>query len=861
MPHTASPPALSAPPKETLAGLVERVTFDNPENGFCVLRVKARGRRDLVTMVGHAAQISAGEWVSATGVWVNDRQHGLQLKADHLKATQPTTVEGIEKYLGSGMIRGIGPVYAKKLVRAFGEAVFDLIEREPDRLREVTGISPKRAGRVVAGWAEQKVIREIMLFLHSHGVGTSRAVRIYKTYGPDAVGVVSDNPYRLARDIRGIGFRSADQIASRLGIERTAPMRVRAGVSFALAEAMDEGHCGLPEEELVRATCGLLEVDAPLLARALADELAAGEVVADTLDGRPCVFLAGLHRAEREIAERLLAAARGRVPWGGIDADKAVPWVEGKTGLSLAPSQRDALALAVRAKALVVTGGPGVGKTTLVNSILRVLAAKRIEVALCAPTGRAAKRLSESTGLEAKTIHRLLEADPKAGGFKRGEADPLRRDLLVVDECSMVDVPLMRALLRALPEGAALLLVGDVDQLPSVGPGQVLADVIASGAVPVVRLTEVFRQAAQSRIVTGAHRINKGQMPELEAVEGSDFFFVEADGPEEGVRKLLAVVRERIPARFGLDPVRDVQVFCPMNRGYLGARALNAELQRAINPPREGEPRVERFGWSYGAGDKVMQVANDYEREVFNGDVGRVVRVDADEGELVAEFDGREVAYGFGELDELALAYAATIHKAQGSEYPAVVIPLTTQHYAMLARNLLYTGVTRGKRLVVLVGSRRALAIAVRNGTARRRWTRLREWLAERAGAGPALATPAWDVRAPPARARPRRRSAPGRSTIVGKRSRRPSSCFLRSRKQSAPPAVPERACPAVEGVRQRERSRPVAAAPRPMMTVRRGLTADAGTGDGCRRCGSAESRRCGRYATRCSTDDGGTLS
>jgi exodeoxyribonuclease V alpha subunit len=720
----------SAAPKETLAGLVERVTFHNAESGFCVLRVKARGQRDLVTVVGHAAQISAGEWVNATGVWVNDRQHGLQLKADYLKATQPTTVEGIEKYLGSGMIRGIGPVYAKKLVAAFGSAVFELIEQQPDRLREVTGIGPKRASRIVAGWAEQKVIREIMLFLHSHGVGTSRAVRIYKTYGPDAVRVVSENPYRLARDIRGIGFRTADQIAGKLGIERTAPIRVRAGVSYALAEAMDEGHCGLPEEELLQATCELLEVEAPLVTSALADELAAGEVVADTLEGKACVFLAGLYRAEREIAERLLAAAQGAVPWGAIDTDKAVPWVEDKTGLSLAPSQRSALALAVRAKALVITGGPGVGKTTLVNSILKVLAAKRVEVALCAPTGRAAKRLSESTGLEAKTIHRLLEADPKAGGFKRGEAHPLGCDLLVVDECSMVDVPLMRALLRALPDHAALLLVGDVDQLPSVGPGQVLGDVIASGAVPVVRLTEVFRQAAQSRIITGAHRINKGQMPELDAVEGSDFYFVPADDPEEGVRKLLAVVRDRIPARFGLDPVRDVQVLCPMNRGGLGARALNVELQQALNPPREGEARVERFGWSYGAGDKVMQVTNDYEREVFNGDVGRVVRVDADEGELVAAFDGREVAYGFGELDELVLAYAATIHKSQGSEYPAVVIPLTTQHYAMLARNLLYTGVTRAKRLVVLVGQKKALAIAVRNANARRRWTRLGEWLA-----------------------------------------------------------------------------------------------------------------------------------
>ena len=401
--------------------------------------------------------------------------------------------------------------------------------------------------------------------------------------------------------------------------------------------------------------------------------------------------------------------------------------MEGRTGLALAPSQREALQLALASKALVITGGPGVGKTTLVNSILQVLRAKGMEVALCAPTGRAAKRLSESTKLEARTIHRLLETDPKTGGFKRDDTNPLACELLVVDETSMVDVPLMRALLKALPTEAALLLVGDVDQLPSVGPGQVLADIIGSGAVPVVRLTEVFRQAAESQVIVNAHRINRGQMPELRAGDGTDFFFVEADEPEEGVRKLLTVVRDRIPARFGLDPVRDVQVLCPMNRGGLGARSLNIELQAALNPP--GELRVERFGWTFGVGDKVMQVANDYDRDVYNGDLGVVSAIDPEEGELAVTFEGREVTYGFGELDELVLAYATTIHKSQGSEYPAVVIPLSTQHYAMLARNLLYTGVTRGKRLVVLVGQRRALAIAVRNGSARRRWSKLGEWL------------------------------------------------------------------------------------------------------------------------------------
>jgi exodeoxyribonuclease V alpha subunit len=723
---------------EVLAGLVDRVTFHNAENGFCVLRVKARGQRDLITVLGHAAMISAGEFVQASGTWVNDRTHGVQFRASFLKATAPTTVEGIEKYLGSGMIRGIGPVYAKKLVRAFGEAVFDVIEQEPPRLRQVTGIGPKRAERIIAGWAEQKVIREIMLFLHSNGVSTSRAVRIYKTYGADAVQLISENPYRLARDIRGIGFRTADQIASKLGIEKTALIRVRAGISYALAEAMDEGHCGLPGEELVALTRELLEVPAELVETAVGLELEAGAVIADDLEGRRCVFLAGLYRAEREIAEKLKALAVGKPPWPLIDADKAILWVEKRTKLALADSQQEAIRVALGSKVLVITGGPGVGKTTLVNSILKVLGAKTVSIALCAPTGRAAKRLSESTGLEAKTIHRLLETDPRTGAFRRSEEAPLDCDLLVVDETSMVDVPLMRALLRALPlmrallralpDQAALLLVGDVDQLPSVGPGQVLADIIASGAVPVVRLTEVFRQAAESRIIVNAHRINEGLMPDLAPAEGGDFYFVDAADPEEGVRKLVAIVRERIPKRFGLDPIRDIQVLCPMNRGGLGARSLNIELQTALNPP--GEIRIERFGWTFCPGDKVMQVENDYDKEVYNGDLGVVSRIDVEEGELTVDCDGREVIYGFGELDELVLAYATTIHKSQGSEYPAVVIPLSAQHYPMLQRNLVYTGVTRGKRLVVLVGQRKALAIAVKGARARRRWSKLREWLA-----------------------------------------------------------------------------------------------------------------------------------
>src|ERR1700686_735640 len=537
-PSTMGQPASTRAATEVLGGLVERVTFHNEENGFCVLRVKARGQRDLITVLGHAAMISAGEFVQASGAWQNDRTHGGQFRASFLKAMPPTTTEGIEKYLGSGMIRGIGPVYAKKLVRAFAEAVFEIIEQEPHRLREVTGIGPKRAERIIAGWAEQKVIREIMLFLHSNGVGTSRAVRIYKTYGAEAVQLISENPYRLARDIRGIGFRTADQIAAKLGIEKTALIRVRAGIAYALAEAMDDGHCGLPVEELVPLTEKLLEVSAELVETALNLELEGGAVIADDLEGRRCVFLAALYRAEREIAEKLKTLAAGKPHWPSIDVDRAIPWVEQRTRLALADSQKAALRVALVSNVTVITGGPGVGKTTLVNSLLKILIAKTVTIALCAPTGRAAKRLSESTGLEAKTIHRLLETDPKTGGFRRNEEAPLDCDLLVVDETSMIDVPLMRAVLRALPNNAALVLVGDVDQLPSVGPGQVLADIIASGSVSIVRLTEIFRQAAESRIVTNAHRINQGLMPDLPSAEGGDFSFVDAAAPEDGVRKL-----------------------------------------------------------------------------------------------------------------------------------------------------------------------------------------------------------------------------------------------------------------------------------------------------------------------------------
>jgi exodeoxyribonuclease V alpha subunit len=716
--------------REPLSGLVERVTFHSADTGFCVLRVNARGHRDLVTVLGSAAEVHAGEHIQASGQWQQHREHGLQFRASVLQVVPPSSIDGIRRYLGSGLIKGIGRHFADQLVKRFGERVFEVIERAPERLLEVEGIGKTRRQRITSGWAEQKSIREIMVFLQSHGVGSSRAVRIFKTYGADAIPLVRENPYRLARDIPGIGFITADQIAQKLGVPKTSMMRARAGLTYALLQAIENGDCGLPEAELLTLAQKLLEVERGLLAEALALELAAGTVVADTVNHQSCVFLPHLRHAEDTIALAIQHLQAGRPPWVAIDADKAIDWVEARLGVKLAPGQRDGVGRALSSKILIVTGGPGVGKTTIIRSILAILRAKGVRPLLAAPTGRAAKRLSEATGLEAKTIHRLLEFYPKGGGFVRCKEFPLECDLLVLDETSMVDVLLMASVLKALPPPAALLIVGDVDQLPSVGPGQVLADLIGSGKLPVARLTEIFRQASASRIIVNAHRVNAGAMPELSAPDGdSDFYFVEAAEAEDAAAKIVKVVADRIPARFGLDPIRDVQVLCPMHRGAGGARALNLALQAALNADN-GQPAIERFGYTYRIGDKVMQVENNYDREVFNGDIGFIAKIDHDAGEVTVQVDGRPVAYPFGEMDEVVLAYATTIHKSQGSEYPAVVIPVATQHYAMLQRNLIYTGMTRGRRLVVLVGQRKAVAIAVRGTQGRRRWSKLQELLA-----------------------------------------------------------------------------------------------------------------------------------
>lgn len=709
---------------ETLSGLIEDVVFFNEENGFAVIKVKASGHRDPVTIVGSLPSVNPGEWVSAQGRWVQDRQFGRQFRAELLTSTPPSTREGIEKYLGSGMVKGIGPTYAKKLVAKFGEGIFDIIENQSARLEEVDGIGPKRRRKIKDAWAEQKVIREIMVFLHSNGVSTSRAVRIYKTYGDDAIEKVRANPYRLAEDIAGIGFKTADQIAQKVGIPVDSLVRACAGLNHVLLEATGQGHCALPIGLLKDETGKLLLVNEQLIDTALQRTLAAGDLALESIDGEELIFLPALKRAEEGIAGRIRILSASASNYPPIVFDKAVAWCQERTGKEFAPSQREALKQALTSRVLIITGGPGVGKTTLVNAILLILRAKKVNCVLCAPTGRAARRLSETTGLEAKTIHRLLEVQPGTGRFARNESNPVDCDLLVVDECSMVDVTLMNHLLRALPVRASLLLVGDVDQLPSVGPGMVLRNLIDSGVVPVVRLTEVFRQVAHSRIITTAHRVNEGRMPEPGAKDG-DFFFIDRAEPEQIAETLVEMVKTRIPGKFRLDPLRDVQVLCPMNRGSLGIRELNVRLQEELNPARAGEPVAEKFGWKFRVRDKVLQTENNYDKDVFNGDIGQIVTIDPDEREVAVRFDQREARYDYGELDELSLAYAITIHKSQGSEFPVVVIPLAMQQYLLLQRNLIYTAITRGKQLVIVIGQTKALAAAVRNNRTGQRFSGL----------------------------------------------------------------------------------------------------------------------------------------
>ena len=712
---------------ETFTGNIERVTFHNEENGFSVLRV--RGSSSSGTVVGHAIGVREGETIEANGEWVTDPRRGRQFKADAIRVVPPSTKEGIQKYLGSGMVKGIGPSLAARLVKAFGAEVFSVIEETPDRLLEVSGIGADRQAKILEAWKGHKAVRDIMVFLHSHGVGPGRAVRIFKTYGYSAVAILRSNPYRLASDIQGIGFKIADDIALRIGIDRHSLDRARAGLLHTLSELNAAGHCAWPREALLEKAAELLGIPDTILTDALFAELESGGARLHDIDGTAHVYPAHLFSAEKELASGLLRLLKSPSQVPQIDAERALAWVEQEVGLTLAESQQNAVRQALQQKILVITGGPGVGKTTIVNSILKILTTKRVRCKLCAPTGRAARRLAETTGMEAMTIHRMLEFQPHRNVFRFDGDNQLDCDCVVLDEASMVDVVLMRALVDAIPRGARFIVVGDSNQLPSVGPGQVLADLLESGAVPVVRLEEVFRQAAQSQIVTNAHRILHGEDPELGTPDGSlgDFYFVPADGEEQTVSRLERLLTERIPERFGLDPVRDVQVLVPMNRSPLGAHALNRHLQAFLN--KEGPPQVSRFGHIYRQGDKVMQIENNYDKSVFNGDVGFLTHVSEEDDEFRVEFDGQLVSYRLQDLDELVPAYACSVHKSQGSEYPAIILPLHTQYYVLLRRSILYTAVTRAKKLVVVLGTRRALALALREHEAETRLTGLRQAL------------------------------------------------------------------------------------------------------------------------------------
>ncbi|MGK7233085.1 SF1B family DNA helicase RecD2 [Streptomyces hygroscopicus] len=720
-------------------GVLERITYANEENGYTVARVDTgRGSGDLLTVVGSLLGAQPGESLRMEGRWGSHPQYGKQFTVENYQTVLPATVQGIRRYLGSGLIKGIGPRIADRITEHFGIDTLDVIEQEPERLIEVPGLGPKRTKMIAAAWEEQKAIKEVMVFLQGVGVSTSIAVRIYKKYGDASISVVKNEPYRLAADVWGIGFLTADKIAQSVGIPHDSPARVKAGLQYALSQSADQGHCYLPEERLIADAVKLLQVDTGLVIDCLG-ELAAEEegVVREPVPGPEggepvsAVYLVPFHRAEISLAGQLLRLLRteeDRLPaFRDVDWDKALGWLARRTGADLAPEQSQAVRLALTEKVAVLTGGPGCGKSFTVRSVVELARAKKAKVVLAAPTGRAAKRLSELTGAEASTVHRLLELKP--GGDAAYDRDrPLDADLVVVDEASMLDLLLANKLVKAVPPGAHLLFVGDVDQLPSVGAGEVLRDLLAPGSpVPAVRLTRIFRQAQQSGVVTNAHRINEGVPPVTQGL--SDFFLFVEDDTEEAGRLTVDVAARRIPAKFGLDPRRDVQVLAPMHRGPAGAGTLNGLLQQAITPARPDLAERRFGGRVFRVGDKVTQIRNNYEKGangVFNGTVGVVTSLDTDEQRLTVRTDeDEEVPYDFDELDELAHAYAVTIHRSQGSEYPAVVLPVTTGAWMMLQRNLLYTAVTRAKRLVVLVGSRRALGQAVRTVSAGRRCTAL----------------------------------------------------------------------------------------------------------------------------------------
>ncbi|NLJ61289.1 MAG: ATP-dependent RecD-like DNA helicase [Firmicutes bacterium] len=730
----------------SIQGTVERITYRNEDNLYTVARINCEGRgptgrgHQIVTVVGAFPFITVGETLLMKGEWTSHPEYGRQFKVESYESVVPATAKGIEKYLGSGLIKGIGPVTAKRLVRRFGAKTLDVIEHEPERLSEVEGIGPKKASAITKAFEEQKEIRRVMVFLADHGVTPGLAIKIFRHYGDASIQAVRENPYRLADDIHGVGFKTADKIAAELGIEPVSTERVTAGIVYVLNELASDGHVYYPEESLLKEAADILEVEEALVKEAIPVLEERGAIVRDMIQGETAVYLAYLYRAEVNVAEgfKKLATSKPRTVSGNIRS--LMEEMERRDGIRLNNEQREAVEKATASSVLVLTGGPGTGKTTTVRTMLRVFEAEGLRVSLAAPTGRAAKRLAETTGREARTIHRLLGVNFTQGymAFERNEGSPIDADVIILDETSMIDVLLMSHFLAAVRPGTRLVLVGDVDQLPSVGAGSLLKDVIASGVVEVVRLTEIFRQAQLSMIVTNAHKVNRGEMPifNRNLVEGADadFFFIREEEPEKVTELVRDLVARRLPGYMRCNPIDDIQVMAPMRRTVTGVDNLNLILRDALNPENRGKREIRMGAFILREGDKVMQIRNNYDKMVFNGDIGRVVKADPEEQEVVVAFDEsdglRRVTYEQHELDELVLSYAISVHKSQGSEYPVVVMPITTQHYVMLQRNLLYTAITRAKRMVVLVGTPKALAIAVKNDTQDMRYSGLSERLA-----------------------------------------------------------------------------------------------------------------------------------
>ena len=706
-------------PATLLRCVVERITYQNPENGYSVLKVKVKGYNDLVTLVGNLLEVPVGSVLLCRGEWKVDKRYGSQFVAATWEETMPATVYGIEKYLGSGLVKGIGPRFARAIVQRFGTETIDIIETDIERLYEVPNIGRKRVAKIRESWEKQKDIKNVMLFLQGYGVSTAYAAKIYREYGKESIEKVRENPYRLADDIWGIGFKTADGIAAKMGYEKEDPRRCRSGILYTLGQLSDEGHVYAGEEQLVKTAGQLLEAGETAIRDTLAGMLQAEDLILD----KDAIYLPPFYHAECGTSRRLrdLAQSTGRSLFDGLFDPSSLT---AETGIEYDEVQLAAIRQAVTSKVMVLTGGPGTGKTTTTQGIIAALKKAGLRVLLAAPTGRAAKRMSEATGMEAKTIHRLLEYNPQ-DGYKRNDENPLEGDALIVDECSMIDILLMNNLLKAVPVGMRLVFVGDIDQLPSVGAGNVLRDIIDSQRIPVVRLVRIFRQAQKSRIVMNAHTINQGRFPDTSNGRDTDFFFMREDDPERAAETIVRLVKERLPRAYRESPDR-IQVLTPMQRGVVGAANLNLLLQQALNP---SGPSLSRGGYTYRQGDRVMQQRNNYDKDVFNGDLGYIREVDTEERTLKVDFDGKWVEYDVTELDELTLAYATTIHKAQGSEYPIVVMPVLMTHFVMLQRNLIYTGITRAKKICVLLGAAKALAYAVRNVSVLKRNTRLKERL------------------------------------------------------------------------------------------------------------------------------------